>query len=168
MVIHVGKSFSPSFHWQKIDRDRCKICRSSFKIFFFFLKREKWRRHVDVSVHVCQRGFPWYTAGRVRNNHRQNKTKTKNKEDVIKVVMLWGTVLICRVTYLSTCPTTMTFATCLSTNDRSGEGGKLALWDLKTMKMEVTHKTLSRFIPSAGVKELIHLSGDSTSPCYVI
>ena len=66
--------------------------------------------------------------------------------------MPWSDVHICRVTYLSTCPATMTFASCLSTNDPNGEGGKLALWDLKTMKMEVNMLTFGRLIvTSVGV-----------------
>ncbi|KAK7109370.1 WD repeat-containing protein 91-like [Littorina saxatilis] len=43
-----------------------------------------------------------------------------------------------KVTYLSTCPSTMTFASCLTpiSPDPGVDAGKLAIWDLKTMKME--------------------------------
>ncbi|KAL8579039.1 hypothetical protein ACOMHN_035978 [Nucella lapillus] len=43
-----------------------------------------------------------------------------------------------RVTYMSASPSTMTFASCSSGVDGGGgeAGGRMALWDLKTMKME--------------------------------
>ncbi|XP_076461207.1 WD repeat-containing protein 91-like [Babylonia areolata] len=41
-----------------------------------------------------------------------------------------------RVTFLSACPSTMMFASCMCGGDSSTDTGKLALWDLKTMKME--------------------------------
>ncbi|KAK7486232.1 hypothetical protein BaRGS_00022555 [Batillaria attramentaria] len=47
-----------------------------------------------------------------------------------------------RVVYLSTCPATMMFASCLAAAGSAADaGGCLALWDLRTMKLEKTITT---------------------------